>query len=100
MKKLSKTFKNCVINPELSVINSELTVLLVIEILVVVATIFVTRAITINEYKDAQRTALFNSMTEEMTECKARAAVPAQCTYEVTYEGDVITNIEVIYHGL
>lgn len=73
-------------------------------ILTIVITVFVTRAVTINAYKDAQRDAMFNSMTEQMTECKTRATVPEQCTYEVTYEhsiaGDIITNIEVTYHGL
>ena len=69
-------------------------------ILTIVITVFATRAVTINEFKDAQRNAMFNSMTEEMTECKTRATVPEQCTYEVTYDGDVITDIKVTYHGL
>lgn len=69
-------------------------------ILTVVITIFATRAITIEQYKNAQRDAMFDSMTEQMTECKTRATVPEQCTYEVTYDGDIITNIEVTYHGL
>lgn len=69
-------------------------------ILTIVITVFVTRAVTINEFKDAQRNAMFDSITEQMTECKTRATVPEQCTYEVTYDGDIITNIEVTYHGL
>ena len=69
-------------------------------ILTIVITVFVTRTVTINEFKDAQRDAMFNSMTEQMTECKTRATVPEQCTYEVTYDGDIITDIEVTYIGL
>lgn len=69
-------------------------------VVAIVITIFATRAITINEFKDAQRDAMFNYVTEQMTECKTRAIVPEQCTYEVTYDGDIITNIEVTYHGL
>lgn len=67
---------------------------------VVIITASITRAVTIENFKNAQRDAMFNSMTEQMTECKTHATVPEQCTYEVTYDGDIITNIEVTYHGL
>ena len=77
----------------------------VIEIIVtVIITAFITGSITqartIENIKNAQRDAMFDSIQTQMTECKTRATVPEQCTYEVTYDGDIITNIEVTYHGL
>lgn len=69
-------------------------------ILTIVITVFATRAVTINELKNAQETAMFDSVQEQMTECRTRATVPEQCTYDVAYNGDTITDIKVTYHGL
>lgn len=103
-KKVSKTFKN-IHQYFCEDVIVDVRIGLVIEIIATaVITAFITASITqartIENIKNAQRDAMFNYVTEQMTECKTHATVPEQCIYEVTYDGDIITNIEVTYHGL
>ena len=63
-------------------------------------TVVITRNVTINELKQRQRDALMDYIVDDMVDCQEDVLEQGgQCVYEITYEGDVIRNIEVVRHN-
>jgi len=72
---------------------------IVVIAITVAITATVTHSITVNELKEQQKDALMDFMVDDMVDCQEDVLEQGgQCIYEITYDGDVITNIEVVRH--
>lgn len=65
-------------------------------IITVVITVIVTRAFTISDFKERQRDALIDAYQDVYDYCQYEAKDSNEtCMYEITYENDIIKNVNV-----
>ena len=72
---------------------------LILIVLTASITVVITRNVTISEQLSRQKDALIDFMVDDMVDCQEDVLEQGgQCIYEITYDGDVIKNIEVVRH--
>lgn len=65
-------------------------------IIVTIITVMITRSFTIETMKESQRNALIDSARYSMENCKLdEKELGGHCVYEITYDGDIIVDLEV-----
>ena len=102
MKKFRETFKNFrkYWFEDLVVDASPRWFSLLMNLILIVATasitVAITRNVTISEQLSRQKDALVDFMVDDMVDCQEDVLEQGGlCVYEITYDKDVITNIEV-----
>lgn len=105
MKKFRETFKNFrkYWFEDVVVDFSPRWFSLLMNLILIVATasitVAITRNVTISEQLSRQKDALVDFMVDDMVDCQEDVFEQGgQCIYEITYDKDVITNIEVVRH--
>lgn len=73
---------------------------LIIIFVTALCTFFITKNTTLENYKSDQRDAFFDIMSNDYELCEQDTQQNGGvCVYEFTYEGDIIKNVEIVWHS-